>query len=897
MRTVSVSALVALSLAVQQAAATGWLDYDTFKNPYNTNNKCTDKMSAGLAFDDHPDGDLGNYGDMNWGNAQCGNGLTKRTFGDSHSKGSKSAGFAGGKCARGTASKDKESSPKFSCGAEQEGMSIRTVHVSSEEDTELELEYGYDNDQPPCKQTYPCKAGGSVLTNSQCGDAKSVTVKLPKDDTKEKCEVGIHSVDFHCGPSSKPPVPSSTPIPSSPVESTPVSSKPVETKPYPIPTFNATTSAGPTAPISTPVESTPVESPVESTPVESTPAESTPVETTPIETTPVESTPVESTPVESTPIETHPVDTTASVPETTVPVVTTQVIYTTLTTCPVTNTVTSGDVTSVETTSSISTVLVTSTSTICTQCVPPPVATPETSTIPEIPVITSPVPEVPDTTNPVPEVPETTNPVPEVPETTSPVPEVPVTTTPLPSSVDESPEETTSSSVPVPTTTQAVVTTAIIYTTVTTCPVTNTIISGSSTSFETLTTVSTVIETSTSTVCTQCIPPAPEITLVPPPASGTPAPSVPIETPSSSGTADSPVASSSPPAVAPSSQPPAPPAPCPTVLPACMKTWIQLTTCKDNSDSDCYCQNTEFTEAVQQCVSSWASSNIDVQGALSYLAGICAPHVSQNPGIITNVPKTITLVPTPATVSSPPPADTASPPPAGSPPAVSPPAVPAASPPAASLPAASPPAASPPVDSPPVDLPPVDSPPASPESSPVGVVTVSGEVPPGITTAPVIRSPSNFDNSPIGSTSPPAEAAPPVTTISVSLNVPCPVSQIPDGQVQAPVSTSCSSVLITQVTVPAAGFQTVDAAPGATGGSNVVLTAGAPAVVPATPTLPAGGVANSPIGGATTLGTVVGSTNPGSTAGIVPFTAGASNVRITSFGAVLAGVIGLLVLV
>ena len=74
--------------------AQGWLDYDTFKNPYNTNNKCTEKMSAGLGFDDLPDGDLGNYGDMNWGNAQCGNGLTKRTFGDSHSQGSKSAGFA-----------------------------------------------------------------------------------------------------------------------------------------------------------------------------------------------------------------------------------------------------------------------------------------------------------------------------------------------------------------------------------------------------------------------------------------------------------------------------------------------------------------------------------------------------------------------------------------------------------------------------------------------------------------------------------------------------------------------------------------------------------------------------------------------------------------------------------
>ncbi|KAL8960234.1 MAG: hypothetical protein Q9193_003022 [Seirophora villosa] len=88
MRTVSVSALLALGVAVQQAAATGWIDAKTFNTPFNTDNHCTNTQSKGLGFDDHPDGDLASYGDLNWSNLKCTNGLSKRTLG-SHSGGSK----------------------------------------------------------------------------------------------------------------------------------------------------------------------------------------------------------------------------------------------------------------------------------------------------------------------------------------------------------------------------------------------------------------------------------------------------------------------------------------------------------------------------------------------------------------------------------------------------------------------------------------------------------------------------------------------------------------------------------------------------------------------------------------------------------------------------------------
>ena len=93
--------------------------------------------------------------------------------------------------------------------------------------------------------------------------------------------------------------------------------------------------------------------------------------------------------------------------------------------------------------------------------------------------------------------------------------------------------------------------------------------------------------------------------------------------------------------------PSAPPAPAPQLLPSCLQTWIKGTQCKDNSDSNCFCKIPNFTTYVQKCISAWAGHQAEEQGALSYLAGICAPHIAANPGIITNVPTTITLAPTP----------------------------------------------------------------------------------------------------------------------------------------------------------------------------------------------------------------------------------------------------------
>ncbi|KAL8945065.1 MAG: hypothetical protein Q9216_000049 [Gyalolechia sp. 2 TL-2023] len=719
MRTVSLSTFLALGWVIQQAAATGWTDADTYNNPYNTNNQCTEKQEKGLGFDDHPNGDLGNYGNLNWKNVQCTNGLSKRTFGPA---GSDSKNFAGGKCASGKASKDVNSSPRISCGSEQKGMSIETVHISSSEDTDLELHYGYENGQT-CKQTASCSKDGSIIKNSQCGGAQSVIVKLPDSDTKSDCEVGIHSVNFNCGPaSSKPPVPSSTSVYNSPV-----SSIPQETKPYPIPTVNSTTPAGPTGP-TVPVtvpETTPISSVYMPTGFVPTLSSTIPDSSnTSVYSTYVSSIPESSIPVETTPTSSVTGDSPISsmiTPGTTVPVLTTEVYR---------NDYFSGDY-------------------------------------------------LDDIHNLY----------------------------------------------------------YHIYTTLTTCPVTSTVTSGTSTSVEIITTISTLTSTSISTICTQCVPPPPATgTPAPPPSgTGTLVPSLPATTLSPS-TGNSPVGQTSVPAPA----APSPSAPCPTVLPSCMKTWITITTCKDNSDSNCYCQDADFTKTVQECVSAWAANGDDVQGALSYLAGICAPHISQNPGIITNVPKTITLVPTPLAPA------------------------------------------------------PTTNAPARPPASPAP----SGNAPIGSSPIPVVAGAPG--NSPVGATSPPAAgAAPPVTVLSLSQTVTyaCPVSQLADGQPQAPVSSSCTSLLNTQVTVPQVGFTTAPPAPGASS-SNVGLAAGSPAPVPASPTAGPGGI--SPVG-VTTFGTVVGSasaigsTIPPGVTGVVPFTASASSTKVTGFG-ILASVIGMLLL-
>jgi hypothetical protein len=71
------------------------------------------------------------------------------------------------------------------------------------------------------------------------------------------------------------------------------------------------------------------------------------------------------------------------------------------------------------------------------------------------------------------------------------------------------------------------------------------------------------------------------------------------------------------------------------LLPQCLNTWMFQANCKDNKDYPCYCKNPELITNVMGCVKAWAKDESDSKTAATFLMGLCAPFVPQNPAIIT----------------------------------------------------------------------------------------------------------------------------------------------------------------------------------------------------------------------------------------------------------------------
>ncbi|KAF3037323.1 hypothetical protein E8E12_003217 [Didymella heteroderae] len=102
------------------------------------------------------------------------------------------------------------------------------------------------------------------------------------------------------------------------------------------------------------------------------------------------------------------------------------------------------------------------------------------------------------------------------------------------------------------------------------------------------------------------------------------------------------------------SSPSYPPVSPPDVLPKCMNTWLEVSgSCKNNADASCYCKNKDFTKNVIDCVSAWCGTDDETRQSLQYLIGICAEHVPENPGLVTDCPSYIPLNPTPASPTAP----------------------------------------------------------------------------------------------------------------------------------------------------------------------------------------------------------------------------------------------------
>ncbi|KAK3079709.1 hypothetical protein LTS18_004082 [Coniosporium uncinatum] len=176
------SAVAAAFLAAHAAATS------PFKSPANSDNHCNDAQKSGFDWSNLPTGPVGSYNGFSFSGFTCTDkfgkpdALTKRAFQD--------------RAIAGQAS--KSSGPSFSCDGDKK-FSISEMHVSSDVDTDIELNYGMP-DGAICKQTVPCKPSGSVVKNTQCGGAKDVTVKLPPSASKESCNIGFHSIGFDCAP-------------------------------------------------------------------------------------------------------------------------------------------------------------------------------------------------------------------------------------------------------------------------------------------------------------------------------------------------------------------------------------------------------------------------------------------------------------------------------------------------------------------------------------------------------------------------------------------------------------------------------------------------------------------------------------------------------------------------
>ena len=186
------AAFIVASLAAQQVAAGGWTDASSYSCPSNTNNHCSDSQQGGYDWGGLNPGSFDSYGSNKFKGFQCSNNFGKR---DLLSK----RGFQS-KCITG----NLDDQPSMSCG-DDDSMTIDEMQISSSHDADIDCEYGMP-DGSTCHETHSCSEGGSVFKNTQCGGAKSVTFK-PGKNAPSGCSIGVHHVGFHCGPpaSSVPP--------------------------------------------------------------------------------------------------------------------------------------------------------------------------------------------------------------------------------------------------------------------------------------------------------------------------------------------------------------------------------------------------------------------------------------------------------------------------------------------------------------------------------------------------------------------------------------------------------------------------------------------------------------------------------------------------------------------
>ncbi|KAK3627530.1 hypothetical protein LTR22_022718 [Elasticomyces elasticus] len=253
------ASIIAVGLAVQQAAATGWdVSARGYSNPANTNNECSSSQQGGYDWSGLSQGSFSSYGSNSFSGFSCADAPAHKR--DALSKrGFQSKCIAGG----------LDEKPSISCDGQEDKMSIDTYHISSSEDTDIDCHYEMP-DGSTCKETHSCSSEGSIIQNSQCGGAKGVTFQ-PAGGASSGCTMSIHSIGFNCGSaSSSVTVATPTPSPSS-------SSTTAETTSdvYSLSRSSSSASSVETSPVTTSSEVSSVSTPVISSYASSTTAATT----------------------------------------------------------------------------------------------------------------------------------------------------------------------------------------------------------------------------------------------------------------------------------------------------------------------------------------------------------------------------------------------------------------------------------------------------------------------------------------------------------------------------------------------------------------------------------------------------------------------------------------------
>ncbi|KAG9661550.1 hypothetical protein KCU64_g2493, partial [Aureobasidium melanogenum] len=208
MQLTSATLLVA-GLAAQQASAHfPWaIDAGKFSTCSNTDTQCSEQQHQGYDWTGLTIGNpVTSYGANTFSGGWTCNSikskrdeLTKRTFNNKCVSGKLPAWGSSG-----SSSNNGAGSLSIGCSGEKNKFSISEMHISSTYDTHVDCHYNMP-DGSVCKQNVPCSAGGSIVKNTQCGGAISVSFSHGKPSSgsttsdKGDCNLNIHSVGFACG--------------------------------------------------------------------------------------------------------------------------------------------------------------------------------------------------------------------------------------------------------------------------------------------------------------------------------------------------------------------------------------------------------------------------------------------------------------------------------------------------------------------------------------------------------------------------------------------------------------------------------------------------------------------------------------------------------------------------